>query len=99
MPSVSGERSGVRLVYLDAASLEKSLGLLVSLRKSLAVPVTLSAEEKSLKAQLRLADKDNCRFAVIIGPEEMERGEVVLRDLNSGLQESIKEKDLVERFN
>ncbi|MBU2495163.1 MAG: histidine--tRNA ligase [Candidatus Omnitrophota bacterium] len=98
MPSVSGQRSGIRLIYLDAASLEKSFGLMISLRKSLTVPVTLSAEEKSLKAQLRLADKDNCRFALIFGPEELERGEVILRDLDSSTQESIREKDLIERL-
>jgi len=98
MPSLPAQRSGIRLIYLDPASLEKSFGLMISLRKSLTVPVTLSAEEKSLKAQLRLADKDNCRFALIFGPEEMERGEVILRDLDSGTQESIGEKDLIEKL-
>ena len=99
MPSVSGERRGIRLIYLDDASLAKAFDLMVSLRKSLAVPVTLSAEKKSLKSQLGLADKDNCEIALIIGPDEMERGEVVVRDLEKGTQESLGEKDLIERLN
>ncbi|MFH2069449.1 MAG: histidine--tRNA ligase [Candidatus Omnitrophota bacterium] len=98
MPSLSEQRSGIRLIYLDAVSLEKSFGLMISLRKSLTVPVTLSAEEKSLKAQLRLADKDNCEIALIIGPDEMERGEVIVRDLDSGTQKSVQETDLIERL-
>ncbi len=98
MPPLSGQRKGIRLIYLDAVSLEKSFDLMISLRKSLTVPVTLSAEEKSLKAQLRLADKDNCEIALIIGPDEMERGEVVLRDLEKGTQESMKENDLIKRL-
>lgn len=98
MPSLPGQRSGIRLIYLDAASLEKSFDLMISLRKSLTVPITLSAAEKSLKAQLRLADKDNCKIALIIGPDEMGRGEIILRDLASSMQESVKEKDLIERL-
>lgn len=98
MSSLPGQRKGIRLISLDAVSLEKLFDLMFLLRKFLAVPVTLSAEKKSLKAQLRLADKDNCRFALIVGPEERERDEVVLRDLDSGTQESVKETDLIERL-
>ncbi|MFA5394021.1 MAG: histidine--tRNA ligase [Candidatus Ratteibacteria bacterium] len=96
-------KKGIRLVYLDKEGetgvLEKALKLMVSLRQKIEMPVTISSKEgKKIGNQLAMADKDNCRFALIVGPEEMERGEVILRDLDSGTQESIREKDLIEKL-
>ncbi len=44
---------------------------------------------RSLKAQLRLADGLGADYAVILGEEEYRQGQVVLRDLASGRQETI----------
>lgn len=48
----------------------------------------LSAEidhmQRSLRAQMKLANKLSAGFAVVLGPQELERGEVVVRNLSSG---------------
>ena len=44
------------------------------------------AGEGGLKAQLRYASRRGARFCVIAGPDERERGEVTVRDLESGEQ-------------
>jgi histidyl-tRNA synthetase len=38
-------------------------------------------DNRSLKAQMRLADRSGARYAVIVGPKELESGTVTLRDL------------------
>ena len=38
---------------------------------------------RSLKAQMKQADRSGARFAVIVGPDEQAGGEVALRDLHS----------------
>ncbi|MFH0796698.1 MAG: histidine--tRNA ligase [Candidatus Omnitrophota bacterium] len=96
-PAVESGKLMVRLVYLDNDSLEKSLSLLASLRKECPFSITISSEGKSLKAQLRSADRDGCQYALIIGPEEIEKKKVILRDLTSGTQETIEEEKLIER--
>lgn len=48
----------------------------------------------NLKKRLQKADKANARFAVIIGEDEMASGKLTVRDLDSGIQASIKADDL-----
>lgn len=49
---------------------------------------------RSLKAQLKFAGKKGARMLVIMGGEELARGEVVLRDMAVGTQQAIKLLDL-----
>ena len=39
--------------------------------------------------QLKLADSRNARLAVVLGPDERARGEIVIKDLRSGSQETV----------
>ena len=101
---IGDKKKGIRLIYLEDESgkfkvLEKALKLMVYLRQEIEMLVTISSKEgKKVGNQLAMADRDNCRFALIFGPEELERGEVILRDLDSSTQESVKETDLIERL-
>ncbi|MBU1077764.1 MAG: histidine--tRNA ligase [Spirochaetes bacterium] len=52
-----------------------------------------SYEAKSLKAQLKEADKLNCSFSLILGEEEMKKDQIVLRSLEKGSQENIDLND------
>jgi histidyl-tRNA synthetase len=49
-------------------------------------PTAVELSGRSLKAQLRGADRSGARAAVILGDDELGRGEVVVRDLRSGTQ-------------
>ena len=44
-------------------------------------PIRYSYDEKSLKAQMRLADSVGARFVLILGDDEIERKVIVLRDM------------------
>ena len=46
--------------------------------------------------QMKLADARKARLAVVIGPDERARGELVLRDLRAGTQETVKESNVIE---
>jgi len=60
----------------------------------------LSAEldflDRGMKAQMKEAARSGARVAVIIGPDEWNRGAVTLRDLEAGRQEEIPVENLVE---
>ena len=53
------------------------------------------AEPKELRTQLAFANKKGIPLAVIIGPEEIEHGAVVLRDLRSGTQRAVPRGEAV----
>jgi histidyl-tRNA synthetase len=48
--------------------------------------------------QLKLADARNARFAVVIGPDDRARGEVMLKDLAGKGQEAVPRSQVVERL-
>lgn len=55
-------------------------------------------EARSLKGQLRQANKDGYRYAVILGSDELTRGEATLKDMVSGDQRAIPLGEVVDRL-
>jgi histidyl-tRNA synthetase len=49
-------------------------------------------------AQLKLATKLEARFAVLIGEEELKKSEVLVKDLSSGQQKTVKISDIETAF-
>jgi len=60
------------------------------------VAAIFDLERKSLKAQMKTASKGGHRYAVILGPDELERGVVQLKDLRAAEQSEVARADLVE---
>ena len=55
----------------------------------------LDYEGKSLKSQMRRADKLNAPYVLILGEDELKKGRAVLRNMKSKFQEEILIKDLL----
>jgi len=53
---------------------------------------------KSLKGQLRAAQKKNARYVVIVGDEEWKNNCVLLKDMAKGTQEKVKINDLINKI-
>ena len=60
------------------------------------VRAELDYEGKSLKSQMRKADKLKALFVLILGEEELKRGRVVLRNMETKSQEEIPLQGLVD---
>lgn len=60
------------------------------------IGVEFSFEDKNLKAQMKQADKAGARYCLIVGEQELENEEVILRDMNTKEQEKLKLDDLPE---
>jgi histidyl-tRNA synthetase len=54
-----------------------------------AVRTMMDYEERSLKAQMRRADKNGARYVLILGEDEQRAGKAILRDMAEGKQEEI----------
>jgi histidyl-tRNA synthetase len=55
----------------------------------------LDFDGRSLKSQMRLADKIKAKNVLIIGDEELKTGTLVLRDMATKEQRNVREEDLV----
>jgi len=49
--------------------------------------------DRSLKSQMKRANKLGCSHTLIIGEKEMEEGTAQLRDMKDGVQESVDIQD------
>ncbi|MEG6585600.1 histidine--tRNA ligase [Dendrosporobacter sp. 1207_IL3150] len=54
--------------------------------------------ERSLKAQMKLANKYSAKFAVIIGDDEVATGKVLLKDMKTGEQQHIMVEELLNKL-
>lgn len=53
---------------------------------------------RSMKAQMKQANKCNARFAVIIGEDELKEEAVVLRDMRGSEQEKVSMKEIINKL-
>ena len=77
------------LVTLGEAASEKGFILLQMLR-SQGLRVMMDHEGRSMKNQLKQADKQNARFTLILGDNELANCEVLLKDMHSGEQQLVE---------
>ncbi len=67
--------------------------ILRDLRKS-GIACDMDFQDKSLKAQMRHADKLNAKFVAVIGEDELKTKEVNVKDMKTGSQQKIKFEQL-----
>ena len=87
-PLPAASRRGVYLAVTQSDLLGQGFRFLQQLRQR-GASGTMDYEAKSLKAQLREADKAQCRFVAILGASEMTQRAITLKDLEQGSQETI----------
>jgi histidyl-tRNA synthetase len=83
----------VALIALGDDAAVKATEIARELRAK-ALQVELLSTERSLKAQLRRADKIGANFAVIIGQDELARSAAQLRDLGASTQREVNLAEL-----
>ncbi len=69
--------------YVDESTRGTALGFAVELRDS-GIPCDVELMGRSLRAQLRSADRSGASLSVIIGPDEAEMGAVRVKDMVDG---------------
>ncbi|MBI3009229.1 MAG: histidine--tRNA ligase, partial [Candidatus Omnitrophica bacterium] len=95
-PFSSKRNSGVFLVTLGEEAYKKGVEILWMLRRK-GISSDIDYEERSLKAQMRAADKYGARFAAILGEDELRQNVITLKDMQSGEQLQISMDSLAEK--
>ncbi len=89
LPEMVSAPAQTLVTVFDANSLKDSLALSSELRKA-GVAALCYPEPAKLEKQLKFADKAGVRFALIIGPDEIAKDEVNLKDLMLKSQVKLK---------
>jgi len=89
--------TGVYVATAGAEEFAAAFDLVQTLRKR-GLRAAVDLEGRSLKGQLRQANKDRYRYSVILGSDELARGEATLKDMVSGEQRAIPLGEVVDRL-
>lgn len=92
-----GPNFKVFLVQLGAAGRKKCLKLFERLHQS-GILAAESMSRDSIKAQMRNADRLGVKFALILGQQEALDNTVIIRDMQSGVQETLPQEKVVEEL-
>ena len=74
---------------------KKKCLLLVSQLRELGVHTLGALGEASLKSQMRLADKFQARYTLLLGKMEVKEGTIIVRDMKAGKQKQMAYKDAI----
>ncbi|HFE52184.1 MAG TPA: histidine--tRNA ligase [Bacteroidetes bacterium] len=90
-------RPDVLLVHLGAEAKAEAVRLVSELRQR-AVPALVTYGQKSLRAQLRDANRAGVSVAAIIGEEELQKGVIQLKWLDRGEQETLPREEAIQKL-
>lgn len=83
------------LVALGEKAQSEGFAIISRLRKK-GMPVSIDLLGRSLKAQLKAADRVHAQYAAILGEEELSKGIIIVRDLRLGEQEEVSIQEFEE---
>ncbi len=97
VPPEAPAYSGVYVATAGPEIFAMALDLTQALRRR-GLRAAVDLEARSLKSQLRQANRDRCRYTVILGSDELARSEATLKDMLSGEQRAIPLGEVVDRL-
>lgn len=94
---IPSKKPMVFLAHMGDEAREEGLLLLRDLRDK-GISAEMVHDPKSIKAQLKLADKSGAEFTLILGEEELKANKITLRDMRQSSQETIPFQELLKRL-
>ena len=85
----------VFIVAVSAEQIPAAFALAQELRDA-GISCELDHQARSLKSQFKLADRSGARLCAVIGPDELERGEVKLRKMDTSDEQAVPSGSLIE---
>jgi histidyl-tRNA synthetase len=91
--------TGTRVLFVNFGKAEEaySLPLLAKLRTA-GIPAEIFPEAAKMKKQLGFADKKGIAYAVLIGENEMNTGQITVKALRKGEQTTVDVNNLIKYF-
>lgn len=96
-PAETPPITGVYVATVGSVDLGAAMELTQRLRRR-GLRAALDLERRSLKGQMRQANKDRFRYSLILGSEELARGQITLKDMVGGAQQEIPLAEAADRL-
>lgn len=97
LPPEASPKPSVFLIHIGPAAKKRSFNLMEDMRKS-GIGVGESISRDNLKTQLNIASKIGAKLALILGQKEAMDSTILMRDMNTGIQETVQQNKLAEKI-
>jgi len=87
------DKIDVYIATIGESAKHKGFSLLSKLRENGFIS-DIDFRDKSIKSQLRYAQKNNAKFVIIIGPDELKNNVFILKDMEKSFQVNVKEDEI-----
>ncbi len=88
----------VFIAHMGESAKDKAIELTFALRQH-GIPALISfGSDRSIKSQMKEANRNSAKYAVILGDQEIEQGVAAVKDLEEGTQTEIKMADFIDYF-
>jgi histidyl-tRNA synthetase len=91
------DKMDVFIAVADDAAKSPAINLLYALRNA-KVKTEMDYMSRSLKGQLKYANKRGFKYVIFLGSAELESGQVIVKNMSTGEQEETKLSELVDRM-
>ena len=84
--SITSNYADIYIISLDEEAIPYSFSIADKLRNKLGIKVICETLRRSMKAQLREANKNHSKFTIIIGQDEIKSNKVIIKNMEDGSQ-------------
>ena len=95
--NIEDKQKSVFIVSVDDYSRPKALRLAANLRKE-NIKTDLDFNLRSVKAQFREANKKNAKIVIVVSKDELETGELTIKNMSTGEQNKIKISNVINEI-
>ena len=96
--NIGTDTADIYMVVLGTNALSCALKIADELRKKRGLRISVETLKRSLKSQMREANRSGAQFAIIIGEDELENNAVIVKQMNDGKQKEVPIDKLVDEF-
>lgn len=98
VPQINSKPTQYLITVFSQETLSNSIQILQQLRKKNIPSEMYPDSEKKLDKQIKYADRNKIPYVIIIGPEEIKKNLVKVKDLKTGEQKEISINELLGQF-
>jgi len=88
----------IYIINIEKKYVAKAMQLADLLRKELGIAVYIDSLRRSIKSQMRHANKMNAKFTIILDSENLNEDKIFIKNMNDNTQESILINNVVSYF-
>lgn len=91
------KKDKVFIIHIGEIAKRKAFALMEELKRN-RIATSEAFGKDSLQSQMRVADKEEAKMALIIGQKEVYEEATIIRDMKTGIQETIPNSKLIEEI-